>query len=135
MKLLILEGADMNATCYAPRLWSPLQAAAHQGHALAVKVLVDAGADVNLWDCTKKCTSALSIAALKGYTDIVHLLLAAGANLATSGQALVHSGTHHNTPRPCPTASLPNIYKFSYPHTAHTSSILTIYLYSFYRAH
>ncbi len=59
--------------------WTPLQAAAYNGHAETVQTFLAAGADLNARDVISAFTS-LHVAALFGHTETVQTLLAAGAD-------------------------------------------------------
>jgi hypothetical protein len=76
IRLLLDKHADANAQ--DKRGFTPLEAAASNGHAKAVKTLIDGGATLDAQD-HKYGGTALMAASAAGHLEVVRLLLVAGA--------------------------------------------------------
>lgn len=59
-------------------LWTPLMAAAHEGHLMVVRMLVENGAQLDV--CSHYGSTALYLACLRGHADIAEFLLMCGAD-------------------------------------------------------
>lgn len=92
VKLLIAQGADVNATSKWSEGLTALQDAAHNGHVDVVKLLIATGADVNATSRFHGSATALQAAAEHGQVDAIHVLLSHGANVDAMcrGQAALH---------------------------------------------
>ncbi|KAH6613402.1 ankyrin repeat-containing domain protein [Chaetomium tenue] len=90
VKLLLSQGALVNA---APSRWggrTALQAAAESGKSSLVRLLVDAGADVNAPAAPEEGRTCLQTAAEQGDLEMVNYLLRSGADV--NGPASARSG-------------------------------------------
>lgn len=75
---LLREQPQLANTIQPGDRWTPLHAAACNGHTECVRILINAGADVNVQACNQK--TALHCGAEEGNIEIVELLLKAKAN-------------------------------------------------------
>eukprot|EP01043_Picozoa_sp_COSAG02_P033140 COSAG02_NODE_2249_length_9371_cov_6.018550_12_plen_183_part_00 len=78
MDVLLAAGADVEWTAHAYPRWSPLHAAAANGHAGAIKSLANAGANINA--LAGDSDSPLIQAVFYGHADCVQALIDAGAD-------------------------------------------------------
>ena len=79
VKRLISDGADVNMTDDG---WTPLMAAAEQGHVELAKLLIKHNAQVNVKD--KNGKTALDVACFYGWDELIDLLLAKGCDITLS---------------------------------------------------
>ena len=89
-RMLLAAKAQVNM-CNTEFNWTPLQIAADNGYADAVKLLLDANANVNFPD-NIKCT-ALMAAAARDRTECIHILINANATIDTQnykGKTALH---------------------------------------------
>ena len=74
---LIKQGARLEAVAF--ETWTPLTAAADQGHVVIVQELIAAGADINAPDGAGN--TALFYAAVKGQAEVAKLLVKKGGKI------------------------------------------------------
>lgn len=74
---LIRQGARLEGVAF--ETWTPLTAAADQGHFMVVRELIAAGADVNTPDGAGN--TPLFYAAIKGHTEVAQFLLMKGGRI------------------------------------------------------
>ncbi|CAM9872799.1 unnamed protein product [Ectocarpus fasciculatus] len=81
-KMLVNAGANLEAAGLRGG-WTPLMAAAYQGHSQVVGILLNKGADFSIVD--KWGDTALITSALYGHVAVTRMLVNAGADLETAG--------------------------------------------------
>ena len=79
VRLLLGQGAGLNATGHGHYSWTALMRAAKYGHEVVVRLLLQKGADVNAKD--KYGETALVYAAISGQEAVIRLLLEKGADI------------------------------------------------------